>query len=176
MPRKYKTTIEGTLVPSFSLLIMGFEGIEQKVAEKVESILSSDEELFLVSVEIKGHTGNQKLVVGIDGDNGLPIDKCANVSRALGAWIEEEDLMDGKYILEVTSPGADQPLKMKRQYRKHVGRKLQVEKVDGSVVVGQLLSLAEDMVNVGIEENKQLVESSIPFDEISSSNVIISFK
>ena len=148
--------------------------VEDRIKEKVEEILLEDSSLFLVDVVLKGHTGNQRLNVELDGDHGLAIDTCASVSRRLGNWIEEEDLIPGKFILEVSSPGADKPLLNRRQYKKHVGRQLKVQTTEGLEINGLLTSVETDLI--AIVENKKKEPAMVSFDQIKSSNVIISFK
>ena len=71
--------------------------LEKKIIELVEQCLESDS-LFLVDVEIKGNSGNQKIQVFIDGDTMVGIDEYSRVSRKLSELIEERELIDGRYI------------------------------------------------------------------------------
>lgn len=141
-----------------------------------EEILIQDEDLFLVEVTHKGNSGNSKLQVLIDGDQGLDIDRCARVSRQLGAQLEELDIITGKYTLEVSSPGIDQPLKLKRQYIKNIGRSLKVELNDGEVKEGVLVEVREDQFTLEQEKKKEKVVSSIAISDVKKSKVIVSFK
>ena len=59
---------------------------------------------------LRGNVGNQKVLVLIDGDEGVNIDDCSKISRKVGPILEEGDFMPGKYLLEVSSPGLDHPL------------------------------------------------------------------
>jgi len=139
---------------------------EKEIMEIVESVLKED--LFIVDVIIKGNTGNQKVIVLIDGDNGVSIDQCSEVSRKLGNEIEERGIIPGKYILEVSSPGLDFPLSKKRQYNKNIGRTLTVELNDGTKIEGKLNRVEESSIEVN--------DQSISFEEIKQSKVKISFK
>lgn len=141
-----------------------------------EEILAQDEDLFLVEVTHKGNSGNSKLLVLIDGDEGLDIDRCARVSRQLGAQLEELDIIPGKYTLEVSSPGIDQPLKLKRQYVKNIGRSLKVELNDGGTIEGVLTSVSEKQFDLEQEKKKEKVISTIALSDVKKSKVIVSFK
>ena len=156
--------------PKSPLLLYQVE--EREIKEIVESVLQEDESLFLVEVLVKGNTGNQKVLVFVDGDNGISIDQCSRVSRQVGSIIEERDLMPGKYTLEVSSPGLDFPLMLTRQYRKNVGRTLLVETLNGEKVEGKLVSAGEDLISLEMKKE----EKSFPYDEIKQSKVKISFK
>ena len=77
------------------------ESLEQRIADIVRQAVSFDDQLFLVDIVVKGNTGNQKVLIFIDGDEGINIDTCGKVSREVGSVLEEEDFMPGKYLLEV---------------------------------------------------------------------------
>lgn len=142
----------------------------------MEEILHGEQDLFLVEVTHKGNSGNSKLQVLIDGDHGLDIDRCARVSRQLGAQLEELDIIPGKYTLEVSSPGIDQPLKLKRQYVKNVGRSLKVELNDGEKKEGVLKAVEENQFELEVTNKKEKVISTIALSDVKKSKVIVSFK
>lgn len=144
---------------------------EIEIKKIVEPILD-DENLFLVDVVIKGHQANQKIIILADGDNGISIDQCGSVSRKVGNIIEEEDLIDQKYTLEVSSPGLDFPLKGLRQYQKNVGRILQVQLESGEAVEGVLDSVDEEKLRLTLNKDQK----EYPFEDIKQSKVKISFK
>ena len=121
---------------------------EQRVKDIVEKFLQEDPSLFLVDVKIKGNSGNQKVLIFIDGDMGLSIDQCSKISRQVGAEMEEVDFMDGKYTLEVSSPGLDHPITLHRQYVKNIGRMLKVEMSSGDVNEGKLEEVTEDNIKI----------------------------
>lgn len=139
-------------------------------------------------VEITVHLGKQsKIRITIDGDEGVSAEQCASVSRRIGKILEETEVMKGPYNLEVTSPGVDKPLKLPRQYPKHVGRDLELSLKDtNEPVTGEFSALEEDEM-IFIEEKKVKVEGKkkkeivheerrIPLSEITEAKVLISFK
>ena len=97
---------------------------------------------FLVDLRIKP-TNNVK--VFLDGDSGITIEKCVQVNRKLYRKLEEEGFYpDGDFSLEVSSAGLDEPLKLLRQYKKNIGRLVEVELLDGAQKEGQLTEVNED--------------------------------
>jgi len=150
--------------------------VEQAVEEMVNGIISSDTELFLVKVILKGNSGNQKLIVLLDGDNGVTIDQCSTVSRELSGMLEEQDLISGKYFLEVSSAGLDFPLQSVRQYRKNIGRSLKVFLLDGKDISGELKEVTEDNIVLEEKKKKESIQHDIKFNEINKSMVLVSFK
>lgn len=152
-----------------------------KIGKIVEGLLE-DESMFLVEIQIKGNSSQPRINIKIDGDRGVSIQTCADISRKLGLEIEAEELISTRYNLEVSSPGLDQPLRLLRQYRKNIGRGVRVELKNGSGLKGELLEVNEKNIRINSEKTgknkKQQVfeELEIAFDEIKLTNIIISFK
>lgn len=151
----------------------------KKIAELAETLLETPDQ-FLVEVAVTGAVGMKKVTVIIDSDKGITIKDCADMSRKLGEMIESENVMDSAYVLEVTSPGVGQPLKLKRQYVKNVGRKLAVYLNDNTIKTGTLESVDDESIRLLAEvKNKKKTELNpldIQFKDIKRSNVVVSFK
>jgi ribosome maturation factor RimP len=152
--------------------------IEKRVRELVEEKIADKPNLFLV--DVKMHS-NGKLIVLLDGDDGIGIDDCVAVSRHVGFHLEEENVIETAYNLEVSSPGIDFPLSSPRQYAKNVGRTLGIKMADGAKREGVLSALTEDAIVIEekIKEKgkkAETVESVIPLDKITETKVLISFK
>ena len=81
---------------------------------------------FVVDVDVRGHKGTRVVEVFVDGDTDLGLDDLATVSKELGFLLDVEDVIDGSYKLEVSTPGIKRPLQQPRQYVKNVGRTLRV--------------------------------------------------
>jgi ribosome maturation factor RimP len=152
--------------------------VEKRVKELVEEKIADRPELFLVSIKM---LPNNKLIIHVDGDEGISIQDCAAISRHVGFHLEEENTIEKAYNLEVSSPGVGEPLLLNRQYRKNIGRDLSVKLADGKVKEGKLLAV-NDMV-ITIEEKVkekgkkvQLVEAHVEFNNIVETKVLISFK
>jgi len=117
--------------------------IEKRVRELVEEKIADKPNLFLV--DIKMHS-NGSLTILVDGDNGIGIDDCVAISRHVGFRLEEENVIETAYNLEVSSPGLDTPLKSIRQYLKNVGRTLEIKMADGVKREGKLSAITEDAI------------------------------
>ncbi len=155
------------------------EQIKNIVEKIVEGVLEEKKELFLIDVIYKGSPGSYKLVIILDGDNGLSIDNCAYVSRKVANVIEEEDLIADKYTLEVTSAGLEHPLKIPRQYQKNVGRNVKVLLNDGGENNGVLKGISDDVIQIEVKKDKKGKEvelKDIPLSSIKKTNVLVSFK
>jgi ribosome maturation factor RimP len=151
--------------------------------ENIEELIKGclpDKDVFIVGVNVSDSAVKQKVTVIADGDQGISIDQCASISRRLARKIEEAYGEEIAYTLEVTSPGADQPLLYPRQFKRHVGRKLKLVLQDGSEKTGALESVTDTGIVLAeeIKEKKKISTSpvQIGFAEIAKSNIVISFK
>ena len=136
-------------------------------------MLVNDPAYFLVEIRVKP-TNNVKLF--LDGDQGVTIEKCISWNRALYKKIEEENLFpNGDFSLEVSSPGVDEPLKLFRQYKKNIGRTVEVILKDGIKVAGKLLEVSEQAITVeetkGKNKKKEVLQHSFLFDQIKSTKI-----
>lgn len=152
--------------------------VENRVIELVEEKIADRPDLFIVSVRF---LNNGVLEILLDGDNGIAIEDCVQVSRHVGYHLEEENVIDRAYRLEVSSPGIDSPLLLNRQYEKNVGRDVKVKLLDGTKKEGQLLSVTDSAMSIEEkvkEKGKKavLVQTEIPLDQIKETKVLISFK
>jgi ribosome maturation factor RimP len=154
--------------------------IEKKVTELAEEKIAELQRPDLFIVDVKFHS-NGKLVVLLDGDKGIGIEDCVAVSRYVGFKLEEENVIETAYNLEVSSPGVDMPLTQLRQYTKNIGRDLGIKMADGAKREGKLTALTEDAIIIEEkikEKGKKaaVMESVIPIDQITETKVLISFK
>lgn len=170
--------VRGGKSPLFSITGELVMQIEKRVTELVEEKISDRPELFLVEVKM---LPNNKLIIHVDGDEGITIQDCAAISRHVGFHLEEENTIDKAYNLEVSSPGVGEPLKLKRQYDKNIGRDLSVKLAGGEIKEGKLLFVDDNGITIEAkvkEKGKKavLVETGIDFNSITETKVLISFK
>lgn len=152
--------------------------VENRVKALVEEKIADRPELFLVSIKM---LSNNKLIIHVDGDEGISIQDCAAISRHVGFHLEEENTIEKAYNLEVSSPGVGEPLLLTRQYHKNTGRELSVKLNEGVVKEGKLIAVTDNAILIEEkvkEKGKkvQLVETQIEFNTIVETKVLISFK
>ena len=149
-----------------------FDTLEQRVFAIAGQVLT-DASHFLVSVSVRGVRGSRVVEVFIDGDQGIGVDALAAYSREISFMLDTEDFIDGRYKLEVSSPGADRPLEQLRQYRKHVDRKLKIkyEHAAGSKSQeGVLTAVGDDFVELTLTNRET---RQIAFSDIIESKVLL---
>ena len=98
---------------------------EQKAEEMILPIVEANG-FELVDVEYVKEGGNWYLRAYIDKEGGITVDDCENVSRAFSDRLDEDDFIEDAYILEVSSPGLGRPLKKEKDYRRSMGKELEI--------------------------------------------------
>lgn len=136
-----------------------------------------DGDIFLVDMRVKPVNN---LRIYLDADSGLGIEKCIKINRALYRQIEETGLYpDENFSLEVSSPGVDEPLKLNRQYKKNVGRDVEVTMNDETKKEGKLIEANEEGIIIEFAEGKgkKAVTQQLPvaFSDIKQTKVLIKF-
>jgi len=158
----------------------------QQIKDQIESFINQNlesESHFLLEVNIgSGKVREGKVQVLIDSDSGITIEECSKYSRKLGAFLEESDLFEQAYTLEIASPGVDFPLTSERQFLKNINRNLAVEiKGSSTVIEGKLLAYQEDKIQLEVSEKLKGKKSQLKMIEISLENIVkakvtVSFK
>ncbi len=138
-----------------------------RVTELLEEVIAGSP-VFVVDVEVRGSRGSQVVEIYVDSDDELDVDELARINREVGFLLDVEDVIPGRYHLNVSSPGLDRPLSLRRQYKKNVGRDLHVHyaKEDGSgntEVEGELLAADEHAIEVAASDSDV---RRIPFGHI----------
>jgi len=147
--------------------------------KKIANTKLTDSSQFIVDVVVSARKGPKKVLILVDGDNGVTIDDCATLSRDLSKTFDDLEWMDESYTLEVSTPGLDQPLAMHRQFKKNVGRMLKV-KLQNEIQEGRLTEVSEEKIvltqKIGSGKKEEIKTFDIPFSTIEKAFVLVSFK
>lgn len=141
-----------------------------KISEIVEEFLT-DGTLFLVDVKV---SRDNRIEVFIDGDEGVKIQDCIDLSLNLESRFdrEEED-----FELSVLSWGLGEPLKLKRQYVKNIGQKVEAVCVSGECIEGVLKEVGESGLSIEVTKGKgkkMTVETAdVAFENLKTIKVIV---
>lgn len=122
--------------------------------------VAADGEAYVVDVQVRGQKGSRIIEVFVDADGGVGSDDLARLSRDLAFLLDTEDVVKGKYYLNVSSPGADRPLTMLRQFKKHVGRLFRVTTPgEGEPIVrtGTLVAVHDDAIELDVDGTAEVV-------------------
>lgn len=150
--------------------------------ETVQSLLSAAlaerPSLFLIDCTI---TDENKITVIIDGDGGVILQDCIDISRAIEHNIDREE---HDFALEVASAGLSTPLKFVRQYKNNIGRTL-IVKWNDQIIEATLADANEDYITltwqarepkkIGKGKETVLKTQQIPYQEIKEATVTVTF-
>lgn len=143
----------------------------QKVITIAEPIIL-EEGCELVDAEITSDGGRKVLRLYIDKEGGVIVDDCARVSHAVEDILEVEDAVDGRYSLEVSSPGLERPLRKREHFIKAVGHRVRVttrEKIqDRKNFIGFLKELQDTQVTITVDGQ----DFFVPFEQIAKARLI----
>ena len=149
----------------------------QDHVDKLEPLIEpvvNDLSYELVDLELVLENKRWVLRVYIDNNTGIGLNDCEVVSNNLDQILDEHDPIPYSYVLEVSSPGAERPLKKKRDYINFAGRKIEVKtytKLDGRKnFKGKLLGLEDEQV---ILETLNDGEVKIPLEKIAKANLAL---
>jgi ribosome maturation factor RimP len=131
------------------------EEYERRTEQMLEPLLKTNN-FELYDVEYVKEGGNWFLRVFIDKENGITVDDCEKVSRALSDLLDKHDFIADSYILEVSSPGLGRQLKRDKHFEKSIGEEVEVKlfkpmnkKKD---YVGLLKSFDQSMITIEFED------------------------
>lgn len=151
---------------------------KDKVNDLVTKALQDKPSVFLIDLHI---TDSFKIIVNLDGDNGVVLQDCIDISRAIESSLDREEQ---DFSLEVASVGVGSPLKMVRQYKKNVGRML-IVKLEGQTIEAELVEANDNFIILSWEarepkkvgKGKETIQKTqeIPYAEIKEAIVTVTF-
>jgi ribosome maturation factor RimP len=140
--------------------------ISNEIAEKLN--------FFVIDINFRGDNRKKIIEVFVDAEKNIDADNLAEISREINSIIEEQDIIQQAYRLDVSTPGVDRPLKFLKQFPKHINRNFEVTYKTGDetrTITGKLLSLEREELTFLSDKKEVLIE----FINITTAKVIISF-
>lgn len=120
-------------------------------------------------------SGGRTLRIAIDRPEGITIDDCQRVSEVVGPLLDQADLISGgRYELEVSSPGAERPLRDRGDYDRFIGKKVNVRYRAGdseAVIEGELVAVDDAGIAVGGRRGEVF---HLPWDDILAARLTVS--
>lgn len=151
---------------------------KDKVIALLNEALTDRSDIFLIGITI---SDSYKIIVTLDGDKGVQLQDCIDISRAIENNLDREEV---DYALEVASVGVGSPLKLKRQYIKNIGRTLIVQ-LQEEKIEAELIQATEENITLTWEarepkkigKGKETVQKikEIPYEDIKQAVVTVNF-
>ena len=159
-----------------SNVIMDFRA---KVEQLVHEFLETRKDLYLVDLKI---SAGDDVTVILDGDEGLSLQDCLDASRAIEFNLDREE---HDFSLQVMSPGLSEPLKLPRQFKKNMGREIEVLLNSDEKIQGEVVAVDDEKVTIVLRYRRpkligkgkeDVVENKeIPYADIKKALVVIKF-
>ncbi len=153
--------------------------LKEKVEDLLQAAFDERPDLFLISFTMGG---SNDIKVVIDGDEGVKVEDCIFVSRAVEHNLDRDEV---DFSIEVTSAGASSPLEFPRQFKKNVGRSLEIVDIDKRKETGKLVTVTDDAVSIEwkarepkpVGKGKVTVQKkwSVAYKNIRQAKVVITF-
>ncbi|MCT8139855.1 ribosome maturation factor RimP [Anaerobacillus sp. CMMVII] len=149
------------------------------IVEQLVTPIVSEMQLELVDVEFKKEGKNWFLRVYIDSESGVDIEDCGTVSERLSELLDEKDPIPQAYFLEVSSPGAERPLKKSADVEKAVGKNIYVtlyEPINGEKSYeGKLIAFDGVELTIATKQKTRVIEVVIPYEKVASARLAVVF-
>ncbi|MFJ7507944.1 ribosome maturation factor RimP [Peribacillus simplex] len=156
--------------------------MSKKVTEVVEELalpILEELQLELVEVEYVKEGKSWFLRVYIDKETGVDIDDCGNVSEKLSEKLDEVDPIPQNYFLEVSSPGAERPLKKEKDFLNAIGKNVYIKTyepiLDEKEFEGTLTSFDGEEVTLEVRIKTRKKTIVIPFEKVAKARLAITF-
>lgn len=155
----------------------------QTLPDHIRTVLDEIERetgISVVDVRVRGQHSQLLLEVYIDAVNGVTHDDCKAVSDALDARLENDEWYGRLRSVDVSSPGADAPVRHLWQLVKSIGRSVHVVRQDGTALDGQLASVDDDALTLTVTTGKgkarTVADVVVPAADVKEARVIIAFR
>lgn len=154
--------------------------VQQTASDKIRVIaerIAASFGMELVDLEYKREGRQMVLRFYLDKDGGITLDDCANVSREISAVLDVEDLIPEKYVLEVSSPGLNRPLKSDYDYVRYHGRLVKIRTYEmlqdsagnkRKTFLGLLTGFSEGTIHIDLKEGQK---AEIPLDKVAKAHL-----
>lgn len=152
--------------------------MRERIEDLVNTALARRPELFLIDLTV---SADNRIRVIMDGDEGVTVDDCIEISRAIEGNLEESD----DFAIDVMSAGLSESLVLPRQYRKNIGRQLDIVKKDGIKIKGEVVDATDEECTITwtVREPKPIgkgkitvtKEAKLPYEDIKEAKVVITF-
>lgn len=147
-----------------------------KRVEEIAQEACSNYGVALYDVEMKTASKGLVVIVYITRVSGVSVEDCRAISKKISAQLDEEDLIEARHYLEVSSPGLERDLKLKKHYKSAINEKVKISFHDDNGktvnILGYLREVLPDEIVVEIDEETY----SIPFSQIKKARTYFDYK
>lgn len=133
--------------------------------------------LWLWDVEVAGQPGRQIVRVLVDADDGVDLDTVAEVSEEISRGLDLKDPIQGRFTLEVSSPGIERTLRVPEHWERSVGELVTVKTKEVAIgnshrVDGRIVAATDASVRLALDDS----EVEVPYESIKSARTVFEWK
>lgn len=151
---------------------MGYYELVDKLKEAISPLLD-EMDVELVELNLVGSRTRPTLQILVDKSGGINLSECAKLNQLIGELLDARNLIDTRYVLEVSSPGVDRPLKTKNDFLRYIGKKavfyLSEPVLNRIELQGTINGIDAESVLVCVGQET----AAIPLDKINKAKQII---
>lgn len=139
--------------------------------ERLVQPILEQEGYDLVEIKLSRYKKNFRLQIFVDSDHAVTLGECAHLSRLVGTALDTDDVIESRYVLEISSPGLDRPLHSDRDFRRRIGDDIEVILIeDGSdkTVTGTLTGVQDNMLCLSGDKG----EIKVPLTAVRQGKII----
>ena len=148
--------------------------LEEENINNITNEILKEKNFFLIDLVYRGNPKQRIIEIYVDSEKNVTAEDLAELNRLINSRIEENNLIESGYRLDVSSPGTDKPLKFLGQFPKHINRKFEVSYLsddETKKLSGKLIKVEGDTLVFLSNQN----EININFNNIKKAKVIVSF-
>ncbi len=154
--------------------------MKETLPDRIRTVIvdsCNDAGVSLIDVVMRGQAKQLILDVFIDAPDGITHDHCRDVSRGIDERLQDDEFAGRLRAVDVSSPGAEAPVKFLWQLQKHVGRTVRVVRTDGSVIEGSLARADDTGLDVQPKQSKKDPKplATIQAQDVQEAKVLITF-
>ena len=151
------------------------ESVLKEVERLIEPVLA-EMGIELVDMEYRSGRGRRVLRVYADRPTGINLDDCAMVSREIGNLLDVKDLLQDHYVLEVSSPGLNRPLKREKDFLRAIGQKVKVKTAVPLKGRKNFSGVLQSFENGTLQLKLDDTVVQIPEESVNKANLVFDFE
>jgi ribosome maturation factor RimP len=133
--------------------------LKRKIVELIEPVIEEND-FDLVELKLSHFKQSNTIRLFVDSDNGVKLEDCAKLSKAIDVILEDNNMFRSGYTIEVSSPGLDRPLQTRKEFKRRIGKQVQIlfNQADQSPIEGELTGVDDLSVELLTKEGPHKID------------------
>ncbi len=133
--------------------------LKRKIVELIEPVIEENG-FDLVELKLSHYKQSNTIRLFVDSDNGVKLEDCAKLSKAIDVILEDNNMFRSGYTIEVSSPGLDRPLQTRKEFKRRIGKQVKIlfNQADQSPIEGEITGVDDLCVELLTKEGTQKID------------------